>query len=125
MKRVIVCGSRHWQDREAIADRLYDLSADSDNLNCVVVHGGAAGADRIAAQEALKLGLLVEAHPARWEKHGKAAGPIRNREMGSLGAVLCIAFWDGRSQGTRDMIEVAGQNGIPVEIILGVLDEVA
>lgn len=117
MRRVIVCGSRHWQDRERIADRLFDLSRETENLGCVIVHGNAKGADRIAAQEAPKIGLLVEPHPADWEKYGKRAGPIRNRYMADRGADLCIAFWDGSSKGTADMIQVANEHGIPVEII--------
>jgi len=110
--RVIVCGSRRWRDREAIVDRLFDLPSDS-----VVVHGNAAGADRIAHQEAQKLGLLVEPHAAEWGSLGKRAGLVRNTLMASLGADLCIAFWDGRSTGTAHMIEQARSRGIPVEIV--------
>ncbi len=111
--RIIVCGSRDWTDRELIADRLFDCPTDS-----VIVHGNAKGADRIAHQEAEKLGLLVEAHPADWERYGpKRAGHIRNEEMAKLGAVLCIAFWDGRSAGTQSMMDKAGAHGIPVETV--------
>jgi hypothetical protein len=109
---VIVCGSRRWRDRAAIASRLFDLPTDS-----IVVHGGAQGADRIAKQEAQKLGLLVEEHPAEWGSLGKRAGLIRNAHMASLGADLCIAFWDGRSTGTAHMMEEARKRGIPVEVI--------
>lgn len=108
---MIVCGSRGWTDREHIADRLFDLPVDS-----TIVHGAARGADRIAEQEAQKLGLLVEAHPADWKQHGKRAGPIRNQEMAWLGADLCIAFWDGRSTGTADMMRRAAKSGIPVDV---------
>jgi YspA, cpYpsA-related SLOG family len=111
-ERVIVCGSRHWHDREAIANRLFGLPPDS-----TIVHGNAAGADRIAHQEAQKLGLLTEPHSADWERYGKSAGPIRNHEMAELGADLCLAFWDGSSAGTKNMLEQAKKHGIPVEII--------
>lgn len=110
--RVIVCGSRRWRDRKSITDRLADLPADS-----VIVHGAAKGADSIAHQEALKLGLLVEPHPADWQAHGKAAGPIRNFEMAALGADLCIAFWDGSSRGTAHMVDAANARYIPVEVV--------
>lgn len=119
MNRVIVCGSRHWTDRNRIADRLFELSLEHENLDCTIVHGYAKGADRIAGQEALKIGLLVEEHPADWNRHGNRAGPIRNTKMAELGAVLCIAFWDGGSVGTKDMIAKAKKHGIPVEIIMG------
>jgi SLOG family YspA-like protein len=112
--RVIVCGSRRWRDRAAIANRLYDLPVDS-----TVVHGNAQGADRIAHQEAQKLGLLVEPHPAEWGSLGKRAGLIRNTLMASLGADLCLAFWDGRSTGTAHMMTEAEKRGIPVEVVTG------
>lgn len=111
--RVIVCGSRRWRDRKAIVDRLFDLPGDS-----TVVHGGAGGADSIAHQEAQKLGLLVEVHRPDYERHPKKAAPLlRNRHMASLGADLCIAFWDGRSNGTRHMVSEAAAYDIPVEIV--------
>lgn len=110
--RVIVCGSRDWKDRAKIATRLRALPA-----NTIVVHGNARGADRIAHQEARKLRLAVEPHPANWDRYGRTAGPIRNKEMADAGADLCIAFWDGQSAGTNNMIEQATKAGIPVEII--------
>lgn len=55
--RVIVCGSREWTNREAIANRLFDLPTDT-----VIVHGCAKGADRIAGEEGAKLGLLADKH---------------------------------------------------------------
>jgi hypothetical protein len=112
--RVIVCGSRDWNYRQVISDRLALLPAEDAT---VVVHGAAKGADRMAEQEAQKLGLLVEAHPAQWDVYGKRAGILRNEEMARLGADLCIAFWDGRSKGTQHMTECAEVHGIPVELV--------
>lgn len=109
--RVIVCGSRDWTDREAIANRLFDLPSEA-----VIVHGAAKGADRIAGQEAQKLGLVVEEHPANWQTLGKTAGIARNVKMARLGADLCIAFWDGRSRGTSHMVDQAEKHGIPIEL---------
>jgi len=116
--RVIVCGSRRWTDRKKIADRLFDLPVTST----IVVgynpdRDTPKGADRLAYQEAQKLGLTVEPHPADWERYGKRAGFVRNQEMVSLGAGLCLAFWDGLSNGTKDTIDRARAAGIKVEII--------
>lgn len=110
--RVIICGSRGWGDRQRIADRIADLPGDT-----TVVHGNARGVDRVAHQEAQKAGLMVEIHPADWDYYGKGAGLIRNEKMASLGADLLIAFWDGKSQGTSDMMERAAEHGIPIECI--------
>lgn len=111
--RIIVTGSREWKDpnaaRKAIADRLFDV-----NVESIIVHGAARGADRFAHQEAEKLGLLVEPHPADWSK-GKSAGLQRNEEMARLGADLCIAFWNGKSNGTKHMLNMAEKYGIETE----------
>lgn len=112
--RVIVCGSRKWTDREAIANRLFDLPTDS-----VIVHGAAHGADQIAGQEAEKLGLLVEQHPVTkddYAHYGNRAYFLRNERMAKLGADLCLAFWDGRSRGTAMMVDLAEKHGIPLEL---------
>lgn len=115
VRRIIVCGSRRWRDRDAVIRRLAAIEPPLDDV--VIVHGDAAGADRIAHQEAEKLGLLVEPRPADWETHGRRAGYLRNVEMAAAGAELCIAFWDGRSKGTSMMIDIAKRSRIPVEIV--------
>lgn len=118
--RVIVTGSREWSDpnaaRKLISDRLYRLVIETGEYP-VIVHGAARGADRFAEQEAQKAGLLVEAHPADWERHGKSAGFIRNAEMINLGADLVLAFWNGKSNGTKHTVELAEKAGIPVEVL--------
>jgi hypothetical protein len=117
--RVIVCGSRHWHDRKIIAGTLNELVLERGWCfpDPIIVHGDARGADRLAADEAGKAGMLVEAHPARWDVLGKRAGLIRNTEMASQGADLCVAFWDGRSSGTAHMIREAEAHGIPVLVV--------
>lgn len=123
--RVIVCGSRDWNERQVISDRLAELPRVGDT---VVVHGAARGVDRMAGQEADKLGLLTDPYPADWDGYPadaeefkrfgkKGAGRKRNEYMAYLGADLCIAFWDGTSTGTRDMVDRATAHGIPVEIL--------
>jgi len=116
--RVIVCGSRRFHDRELMASVLSELQIDR-GWTPLIVHGAARGADRIAGEEAGKLGFHTEEHPADWDRLGKAAGFIRNEEMAALGASLCIAFWDGKSRGTWDMVERAKKHGIDWEIHCG------
>lgn len=53
--------------------------------------------------------------PADWNAHGKAAGPIRNQQMAQEADVL-IAFWDGKSRGTKDMIEKATRAGLDMHV---------
>lgn len=120
--RVICTGSRDWSNpnaaRHMIANRLCDLPSDT-----LIVVGynpkkdSPKGADRFVYQEAQKLGLALETHPAEWEQYGKGAGLKRNTEMAELGADLCLAFWNGKSTGTAHMLEQAKKHSIPVEII--------
>jgi hypothetical protein len=109
--RILFCGSRDWTDRKAIADVLKVLPKDS-----VVIEGEAQGADRIAHEEAERLGFIVEHFPADWKKFGRAAGPIRNTQMlkeGKPDAV--VAFHDDieSSKGTRNMLKQAREAGLP------------
>src|SRR4051812_12062124 len=96
--RVLVCGSRSWQDRDAIYNFLAFLTPDN-----LVIHGGAKGADTIAGEAAERRGARVRVFPADWGKHKRAAGPIRNAQMLDEGKPdLVVAF--GRTKGTNDMV---------------------
>lgn len=61
-----------------------------------------SGADSLGEQFAKEHGLSCELHPADWNKHGRAAGPIRNAQMAEISDAL-IAFWDGKSRGTKSI----------------------
>ena len=115
--RVLMCGSRTWTDRDKIQDVLDGLVKLYAPNYPTIVHGFARGADRLVEDEAGKAGLVTEVHKADWEKLGKLAGFARNEEMAQLGAMECVAFWDGKSNGTRDMMERAEKHGIPVRVI--------
>ncbi len=81
-----------------------------------VIHGEAKGADSHAALWASVNGVTVEAYPADWKKHGRAAGPLRNARMLAEGKPdLVIAFPGGR--GTADMVRKAEAAGVPVRKI--------
>ncbi|HXH35730.1 MAG TPA: SLOG family protein [Plantibacter sp.] len=112
--RVIVTGSRDFNDRDAIRRALEALTT---HANVTIVHGGARGADHIAAEEADYIGYTVEEHPADWARHGKRAGILRNLEMLDAGATRVIAFWDGQSRGTAHTIRAARERGMRVSIV--------
>lgn len=78
-----------------------------------VVSGGAAGIDTLGEIWARSQHLAVHRYPADWARYGKAAGPIRNRQM-ALNAEALLAIWDGKSPGTAHMIGVARQLGLRV-----------
>lgn len=114
--RVLICGSRGWQDKQAIRDLLHRL--DFDHGTCTIIHGDARGADRIAAAAAPNYGHRVEPHPAAWQLHGKRAGYLRNAEMLASGIDHVYAFRSaGVSRGTDQMVALATEAGVPVTVV--------
>jgi hypothetical protein len=111
---VLVCGDRNWTNRICIEQRLAMLSK-----NSVIIHGAARGADTIAGEIAKELGLAVRAFPADWDRHGRAAGPIRNRQMLDEKPDLVIAFHNDlhKSKGTKDTLLEANRRNICTEIV--------
>lgn len=122
--RVLVCGSRTWTNREMLRrqlDRLVDQC--TDNI-LAVIHGCAQGADLLAKEWATDVAGIYTVNvalmefPANWRIHGKSAGFIRNQQMLTEGKPdLVLAFWDGKSRGTKHMIDLAKKAGVRVEII--------
>ena len=115
--RVIIAGGREFQDYALVKQKCdYYLQNKLQTDTVVIVSGHATGADSLGERYASENGLSVELHPADWQRHGRAAGPIRNEEMASVADAL-IAFWDGQSRGTKNMIDTANAKGLKVAIV--------
>lgn len=120
--RVLVCGSRTFSDRTIVWAALGGLDT-KDSIT--VIHGNANGADVLGGEWACRPNRIpaatVEAYPADWTKHGKAAGPIRNQQMLVEGRPdIVLAFVDkplAASRGTADMVRRAKRDGIPTYVI--------
>jgi len=114
--RVIIAGSRGFDDY-AVLQTVCDnfLSPKKQTHNIVIVSGTAKGADSLGEQYARERGYTVERFPVDWQQYGKAAGPIRNRQMTDNADAL-IAFWDGQSKGTQNMIIEGKKKGLVVRI---------
>ncbi len=110
--RVIIAGSRSITDPKHIAEAVRQ----SEFPITEVVSGGARGVDRLGEAWARKHGIPVTVFPADWERHGRAAGPLRNTQMAEYGEAL-IAVWDGKSRGTLDMIRKAKKYGLKVFVL--------
>ncbi len=84
-----------------------------------LIHGDCSNSpDMFAKYYSLESMVKATPFPADWTKHGKTAGFIRNVEMANVENVgQVIAIWDGKSNGTRHMLEQATQRGIPGIII--------
>ncbi len=106
--RILVTGSPEWTDF-AIVEALREWKAPA----AVLVEGGARGADRLAATIWRAWGLTVEEHPADWDRYGRRAGYLRNREMIAAGADVCLAFILDNSRGATHCANAAETAGIP------------
>jgi len=116
--RVIVAGSRDFTEQGRLDSHLDRLLSRLDEA--VIISGGAAGADRMGeAYGMARWGVRPVPflrYPAEWDHFGKPAGMIRNQEMARVSSHL-VAFWDGKSPGTRTMIKVAEDDGLNVRVI--------
>jgi hypothetical protein len=113
--RLLVTGSRTWRDVPAIEQALAVILARHPE-GVLLVHGACPrGADAIAAAYATRTpGYRTEAHPADWDRYGRAAGYRRNAEMIALGADGCAAFIRGASPGSSSAVRLARAAGIPI-----------
>ena len=110
--KLIIAGSRDFNDYFLMCKSIASLGFKVDE----VVSGGARGADSLGEKWAFEHLVPVRYFPAHWTKEGRAAGINRNHKMGDYADYL-IAFWDGKSTGTLDMITYMQQLGKPVEVI--------
>lgn len=104
--RVLVSGDRNYRRMDIIERELKKFPGDT-----IVIHGAASGADTLAGFVAERIGLKVindgKGFPADWKRYGRAAGPVRNKQMLDEGKPdLILAFHDDikDSRGTKDMI---------------------
>lgn len=117
MMKLIVAGSRGIEDYAWVEQELdeYFLNANQDLTDIEIVSGNAHGPDQLGEQYAKENDIKLKVFPADWDTHGKSAGYIRNGEMAEYATHL-IAFWDGKSRGTKHMIETAQRKGLDVYI---------
>ena len=100
----------------------------------LLLHGGARGADAAIGRAAQQLGWSALVMPAQWQLHGRAAGPIRNRELleqavaravthsspGSIASVLVVAFPGGA--GTASLVREARRMASRSPVLIAVVE---
>lgn len=111
-----VVGSRSFEDAELMRTWINFVCHDVMPADIEIVSGGARGADSFAWKYALDNRLAYREFPTEWERHGKRAGMVRNLEIVAR-ADTVLAFWDGKSTGTKDTINKAVRAKKPVIII--------
>lgn len=117
--KLIIAGGRKFDNHSLMFEHTDEWfkNHDPDLTNTVILSGAAKGADRMAIELAYANDIPVQLHPANWDKYGKLAGFKRNEKMIQEGTHL-LAFWDGKSRGTRDIINRAQVYGVPHIVIV-------
>lgn len=117
IKRVVVAGSRDFNDYNLAKIHIsVCISRIRELYTLVFVSGGCRGADMLGERYAKENGFQIERYTADWDTYGKSAGPIRNKQMAEI-ADYIICFWDGKSQGTKSMVNFAKKLNKTIKII--------
>lgn len=119
--KIIIAGGRDFNSYELLEDSMFDFIYEIEptywyKLDIEIVSGGARGADSLGEKFANELGYKLTRFIPDWKGLGKKAGIIRNHEMGDYADAL-VAFWDGKSTGTKDMIDYATKKGLRVMVV--------
>jgi hypothetical protein len=125
---IIIAGTRTYSDytelKQVCSDYVAHLIKDgvSQQNEISIISGMASGADSLGVKFAKESGLCLIECAADWDAYGKAAGYRRNDQMAKLatdnGCGVLLAFWDGKSKGTKHMIELAEKHKMEIYITL-------
>lgn len=113
--KVVVAGSRSITDYVLVEQAI----SSSGLVVTEIVSGGARGVDNLGEQYANSNDVNLKIFKADWSRYGKAAGPIRNGQMADY-ADAAVIVWDGKSSGTKNMIEQMKKRGKPVHVVMSV-----
>lgn len=115
--KLIVAGSRTFTNYEQAKCAISDYIMAHPHIDITIVSGCARGADEMGELYADEFEIKLEQYPADWLTHGNKAGILRNIEMAKVGTHALI-FWDGKSKGTRHMIQLCKDKNITTAIIM-------
>lgn len=109
--KVLICGSRAFNDYELLKKVIRNPKKIS-----TIITGCAKGADMLAIRYALEHNIPIEKYPAEWDVYGKSAGIRRNIIMVNKADAI-LAFWDGKSKGTKFTIDYAIKSNKYIKVI--------
>lgn len=109
--KTIIAGGRDFNDY----NRLKTIMNSCPHEITEIVCGKARGADTLGERWGIENNIPIKYFIPDWDGLGKRAGFVRNSEMGDYADML-VAFWDGKSKGTEQMISYARKKGIIVQV---------
>lgn len=128
--KIVIAGGREFTDYEFLKEKM-NLIASKINRPIEVISGKARGVDTMGEDWAKENGFNIIPFPAKWkdltdepvkikinkfgEEYNVLAGHNRNRRMAEA-ADCVVAFWDGRSTGTANMIKLAKEYKKPCQV---------
>jgi len=114
--KVIIAGSRTITDYKVLLSAIKVAKDTIPDFEITeVVSGACQGPDKLGEMYADKHNIQIVQFLPNWKKYGKVAGPKRNARMAKYGDCL-IALYDGKSRGTKSMIDLATSRGLQVYV---------
>ena len=117
MVKIAVIGSREFKQMGLVEETLYSKI---NYIDVEIITGGARGVDKFAEEFAKRIN-----RPCRIIKpinpKDKLSYLFRNVEIVTL-ADKIIAFWDGKSKGTKFAIDYAKARGKDIEVINQIME---
>lgn len=115
----LIVGGRNFNNYDLLKRKLDKILQNQNKV--FIISGGARGADTLAEKYAKEKGYGFKVFIANWDKYGKSAGYIRNTQMHDfINHFLnrgMVAFWDGKSKGTKQNFDLAKRYYTPIRII--------
>lgn len=113
--KVLVAGSRSFKDYDLLTKVLYEWHIEE------IVSGEANGADKLGSKYGFENGIKVTPFIPDWKGLGNRAGYERNVLMANYldkDEDIAIIFWDGKSNGSKHMIDICNKKGIEVKVYI-------
>lgn len=119
MKILLIAGSRTVSEEDAftiIEEEAIRRGWNKETIS-LVLSGHARGPDRAGERWAAKEGIPIKCFIPKWERFGRSAGMIRNREMAEQ-ADVSLSIWDMKSAGTKNTIDTMTAMGKEVVVVI-------
>lgn len=115
--RVIVAGSRNLKLSQQTINELIKTSPFAWGTSRVA-SGGAVGIDQMGENWARQNGLEVDFYYPEYDRYPPKVAPIMRNKVMADNADALIAIWDGKSRGTKNMIDEAKARNLKIHVII-------